>query len=75
MKGARGRTVSTVVDQRTANRLEATRSRTGLSISEQVRLALTDWLERLGWPTSREQGPGHASSGPPGDDTGGKDPP
>lgn len=72
MKGARGRTVSTVVDRRTANLLEATRSRTGLSISEQLRLALTDWLERLGWPTGRAaEATGGQGRGPSTD----KDPP
>ena len=35
-----------LIDEETANRLEAMRSRTGLSIAEQIRRALGFWLER-----------------------------
>jgi len=49
MKNWRSCTIKVVIDQNTQYLLKATKDRTGLSISEQVRRAIRAWLGLRGW--------------------------
>jgi hypothetical protein len=44
-----------MLDLELADRLDAMKSRTGLSVAEQIRRAIKYWLESQEWPVARKK--------------------